>query len=225
MNKSTTKSTEVGAVVLCGGKSQRMGFDKSQLPIGTVSLLDHIISELSHSCTPIVVSVASELAGLPTTGKAAKVYQVVDQNPDAGPLEGIRASLEFLETKCKYAFITACDVPHVNSAVVECLRQNIGDSEAIIPFQGSRLYGMTSLLKTSAHGQISELIRAKRLRVSYLADILQCVRLPVASLQPVDPDLLSLTNINTPDEYFQFLEDQGLECDEATRHKLSGGAF
>lgn len=221
LTKSMTKSNEVGAVVLCGGKSKRMGFDKWQLPVGPVSLLVHIVNELSQRCSPIAVSIASEPVSLPT-GMPVEVHEVADQFKDAGPLEGIRASLEFLESRCEYAFVTACDVPHINTAVIDCLQHNIGDAEAVIPFHEARLFGMTSLLKTSAHGKIMELIQAKRLRVSYLADALQCVRLPVESLKQVDPQLLSLTNINTPDDYFRFLDDQGLGCDESTRKKILG---
>lgn len=75
---------------------------------------------------------------------------------------------------------------------------------------------MTSLLRTSVHGKIKRLVSERRLRVSYLVDVLDCVELSVDQLRPADKQLLCLTNINSPEQYFAFLNEQGLDCDQTT---------
>ena len=206
--------------MLCGGNSERMGFDKWRLPIGSVTMLDHIVEQLQKVCSPIVSSVSTESStGSARLEESDNVFEVTDDVANAGPMEGIRASLEFLETRCRFAFVTACDIPFVNRDVIEHLRNNIGDAEAVIPVRAGRRFGMTSLIRTTAHTRISRLISNRQLKVSYLADELNCVEIQAEQLQSVDENLLCLTNINTPDQYTSYLKSRGIECDPET-HKL-----
>ena len=219
MGQSTKKLEKIGAVLLCGGRSRRMGYDKWRLPVGSNTMLDHLLKKLKNVCAPIVVSVSNNDVKFEA---ANDIFQVRDQFESSGPLEGIRASLEFLflTSDCEFAFVTACDVPYVNIKVIELLRERIGGAEAIVPVQNNRRFGMTSLIRTSAHQKIKQLVLAKRLKVSYLVDILDCVEFPAHEIRAVDEELLCLTNVNTPNQYLEFLRREGWQCDSHTYRRL-----
>ena len=181
------------------------------------TMLEYLLKELQAACSPIAISVSSEDVEFQS---ANDIFQVRDRFDNSGPIEGIRASLESLESHCSYAFVTACDVPYVNVKVIELLKERIGSAEAIIPVQGKRRFGMTSLIRTTAHRKIKPLVSNGRLRVSYLADALNCVEFPAHEIRAVDEELLCLTNINTPEQYLEFLRREGLQCDAQTLQRL-----
>ena len=141
------------------------------------------------------------------------VIRVADEHADCGPLEGIRSSLEHLHPEHEIAFITACDVPFVNLNVIDLLLDRLGGAEAVIPVDGTRRYAMTSILRTSAHEKIKPLITRKQLRVSQIADVLDCVQLPVENLKTADPNLDCLQNVNTPNDYQALLARLNLAGD------------
>ncbi|VAX42749.1 hypothetical protein MNBD_PLANCTO02-2155, partial [hydrothermal vent metagenome] len=60
----TTSTTKFGGIVLCGGKSKRMGQPKLLLPFGNELMLQRVVRILSTVVSPIVV-VASQEQKLP----------------------------------------------------------------------------------------------------------------------------------------------------------------
>ena len=79
------KNRNVAGVVLCGGKSTRMGSPKAWLEIGDESMLKRVTRILSTVVQPIVV-VSAQDQPLPAIPES--IRRVCDQVPDAGPLSG-----------------------------------------------------------------------------------------------------------------------------------------
>src|SRR6476619_864368 len=75
----------VGGVVLCGGKSTRMGTAKATLPFGNETMLQRVVRLLETAVSPIVVVAAREQA-LPAL--PAHVAVTRDEREAKGPLEG-----------------------------------------------------------------------------------------------------------------------------------------
>jgi len=72
-----------GAIVLCGGKSTRMGTSKAALPFGPESMLQRVVRLLGTVVSPIVVVAARDqvLPGLPE--------KIIVARDEVGVLEGI----------------------------------------------------------------------------------------------------------------------------------------
>src|SRR5690349_9052533 len=97
-----------GGIVLCGGKSSRMGTSKALLPFGPETMLQRVVRILSNVVSPIVIVAAEdqEIPQLP-----AGVIVTHDEREGRGPLEGLRAGLKALPTNVDRAYVTSCDVP------------------------------------------------------------------------------------------------------------------
>lgn len=99
-------AVEVGAFILAGGASSRMGRDKALLPVGDKFLLAHL-AELLHSLSSRVLVVAP--AG---RYEALGFHMIEDQRIDCGPLAGIETALS--NTNFDWNLILACDLPNVD---------------------------------------------------------------------------------------------------------------
>ena len=97
-----------GGIVLCGGKSTRMGVAKATLPFGPETMLQRVVRLLGTIVSPIVAVAArdQELPALP-----ADVIVTRDEREARGPLEGLRAGLKALPASVDAAYVTSCDVP------------------------------------------------------------------------------------------------------------------
>ena len=82
-----------GGIVLCGGRSSRMGTSKALLPFGPETMLQRVVRLLGTVVAPIVAVAATDqvLPALP-----AGVIVTRDEREGRGPLEALRAGLKAL---------------------------------------------------------------------------------------------------------------------------------
>src|SRR4030095_9801270 len=86
---------KTGAVVLCGGKSTRMGSSKALLPFGPETMLQRVVRLLADVVSPIVVVAAVDQ---PLPMLPPEVIITRDELEGRGPLEGLRAGVKALPT-------------------------------------------------------------------------------------------------------------------------------
>ena len=111
MNTMSTMSTTNTAIILAGGRSLRMGFDKQLLKLNDQFLLEKNLSILLE-LFPQVIVVSNEPAELEAVPLIERTTIVSDRYRDAGPLAGIHAGLEASESA--YALVLACDMPVID---------------------------------------------------------------------------------------------------------------
>lgn len=100
--------TTDSAIILAGGRSLRMGFDKQLLRLNDEYLLAGNIRILLE-IFPEVIVVANEPETLEQIPGMDRVRIVSDEYAGAGPLAGIHAGLKAASSD--YALILACDMP------------------------------------------------------------------------------------------------------------------
>jgi len=211
----------LGAVVLCGGQSSRLGINKQELVFAGKTFLEAIASALAPVTqrTLLVGNVDTDRHHLPNS-----VFIAQDERADKGPLEGIRVGLQSLANDCEYAFVSSCDVPLLTGALVEFLFARLQHHDAIVPTKGDRRYGMTAIYRTSLHSAIDQRIEQNKLRVCDLAEGFDVANIEAETLRVVDPELDTLTNINSAADYFRLLERFEQQCPEELLRKLEAGA-
>ncbi len=189
----------LAGIVLCGGRSSRMGADKAWLPYGSETQLAAVLRALAEVCDPLIVVGAADRA-LPPRPFAATIVR--DLEPFPGPLHGLALGLDALPESCPGAFVSSCDVPALRPAFVAavCRRLTAGIDIAI-PFAAGRGQPLSAAYRRCVAATAWELLAADRRRPMFLLDRHPHAVLPEAELCRADPFLASLRNANTPAEY------------------------
>ncbi len=205
----------LGAVVLCGGKSTRMGRPKAWLPFGGEPLLVRVVSRIAEAASPIVVVAApdQELPALP-----AGVRIVRDAVSGRGPLQGILAGLSALEGLAEAAYVSSTDAPFVHPELVrrlEVLRTE-GDHDIAVPRAQGHHHPLAAVYRTSVRAVVSGLLDADLRRPFFVFErartrfVEEPDLLAGEALRAADPHLWSLRNINAPEDYEGALRDAGV---------------
>ena len=195
-----------GGIVLCGGQSTRMGRSKALLPFGPETMLQRVVRLLGSVVQPIVAVAAVDqvLPALP-----ASVIVTRDERGGRGPLEGLRAGLKALPPEVEGAYVTSCDVPLlVPGFVGQMLDLTDGFDIAVMEIDGfahplSAVYCRTTL------PYIEDLLARDRLRPAFLFEAVRTRRITPTEITS-DPDLRTLRNLNTPEDYQRALADAGI---------------
>jgi len=189
-----------GGIILCGGKSTRMGRDKATLPFGPELMLERIVRLLSEVVTPSrLVVAAAPGQSLPPLPPPLIVSR--DEHPERGPLAGIVAGLAALPADVDAAYITSCDVPLLVPAFAARMFELLGDHDIAVPIETDQLHPLAAVYRTSVLAHARRLIAANQLRLRSLFDEVNTRFVPVDELRPVDPDLKTLLNLNRDEDY------------------------
>src|SRR5262245_47023553 len=194
-----------GAIVLCGGKSTRMGTSKALLPFGPETMLQRVVRLLAGVVSPIVVvgAVDQPLPALPADAIVTR-----DEQEGRGPLEGLRAGLKALPTDVEAAYVTSCDVPLLEPAFVrEMFNLATGFDIAVMEIDGLP-HPLSAVYRRSVLPDVEDLLAANRLRPVFLFDRVKTRRVRPNEIAS-DLELRTLRNLNTREDYEQALADAG----------------
>jgi molybdopterin-guanine dinucleotide biosynthesis protein A len=97
-------------VILCGGRSVRMGVDKATITVDGSTLLERSLARLDEVCDPVLI--AGGDAPRSITGRRS----VVDAMPGAGPLIAV----------------VAVDLPWIDPRLLSLLAERIGDCDVAV---------------------------------------------------------------------------------------------
>jgi molybdopterin-guanine dinucleotide biosynthesis protein A len=208
-----------GGIILCGGRSSRMGLPKWSLPFGPETMLQRIVRLLGEVC-PTLVVVAAPDQELPNL--AGGVIVARDRREDRGPLEALSAGLSALPENVEAAYVTSCDVPLLAPAFVRRMFDLLEDHAAAVPVSDGYLHPLSAVYRPSLLSVIDELLASDRLRPSILFDLVSTRRVAPRELIDVDPELGTLKNLNHPADYLAALAQSGFTAPDDVLAKLSG---
>jgi len=120
--------TTAAAFVLTGGKSSRMGQEKSALLLNGNTLLERAIQIASAASDDVQLLGAPYL---PAVGRCG-ITVIPDRFPGCGPLAGIDAALA--ATNAELNFILSVDTPFVPSTVVRFLVDRARGNDALVTY-------------------------------------------------------------------------------------------
>lgn len=114
----------ITGIILAGGKSSRMGTDKGFLVLNGKSFMQRSIEALKPLVSEIII--VSDNPDYDVFG----FKRVTDVIKNAGPVAGICSGLQ--ASSSNYNLILSCDIPLVNTEILEKLIEAIdGDSQII----------------------------------------------------------------------------------------------
>jgi molybdopterin-guanine dinucleotide biosynthesis protein A len=200
----------VGGVVLCGGRSERMGQAKALLPFGPESMLQRVVRLLGEAVQPLVV-VAAPGQNLPVL--PPEVCVVYDRAEGCGPLEGLYCGLRACGRDVDAAFVSGCDTPLIRTAFVHRMIEQLGDFDVAVPREGRFPYPLAGVYRTDVAEKIRELLERRQFRLQDFYGDVSTHFVDVELLRSADPELDSLFNANCPEDYLHALSRAGLESE------------
>ena len=205
--KESALSQKAGGIVLCGGRSTRMGHSKALLAFGAETMLQRVVRLLGTVVSPTVV-VAAPQQSLPQLPASVTVTR--DEREDRGPLEGLRAGLKALPDTVEVAYVTSCDVPLLVPGFVQEMIELLGDQDvAVVEIDGFP-HPLSAVYRRSVLPHVESLLAADRLRPVFLFEVVRTHRVQPADLSAVDPQLLTLRNLNNREDYMDALSSAGI---------------
>lgn len=193
-------------VVVAGGRSSRMGSSKAWLDWHGNTLLHRTVAVLGRALDGPVVVVRAAGQELPELPAGTEVRD--DPVPDRGPLPAIGVGLGHVADRAATAFVASVDLPLLHPGfVVRVLDALDGDHDVVLPVAHGHHQPLAAAYRTSLAGPIGELVAAGIGRPPSLFERARVLRLDEPSLladralAELDPDLDSLINVNTPQEY------------------------
>jgi len=183
-----------------------MGVPKATLPFGAETMLQRVVRLLGEVVSPIVAVAAREQL-LPQLPEAVIITR--DEREAKGPLEGIRAGLSALPESIEAAYITSCDVPLLVPAFVERMIVLMGDHDIAVMEVDGFPHPLSAIYRRDTLSHVESLLAGDRLRPVFLFDAVRTRRVKPEEMLVVDPELKTLRNLNTPEDYRAALVDAG----------------
>lgn len=136
-------------IILCGGKSSRMGRDKGSMIIQDKPMIKHILSTLNHQINEAII-VLNEQSRIDKYREFINpqdyTYTITfaeDKIKNKGPMPGIMTGLSYINSD--YALILPCDSPYVSRNYINTIFSEIDNEyQAIVPYHDAQ-----NKLKTS----------------------------------------------------------------------------
>ncbi len=192
-----TVNPQIGAFILAGGESTRMGRSKAALELGGAPMLlrtARLVQSASGTAAPTVIG---NLDGADSYGLAT----VADDWPGAGPLGAIATALR--ASGAPWNLIVACDLPYLTKPWLDFLvaRALATQADAVVPANTRGAEPLCAMY----HKRCEEAIRSALGRgVHKVTDGLKEVLVELIDpfeWKAFDSEGLLFKNMNTPEDY------------------------
>ncbi len=121
------------AIILAGGKSRRMGENKSLMDYNGVPMIEHIYNQLTGKFNEIFIG-SNDIDSY----QFLNLKIVKDQKENCGPLMGIMSSVA--ESANDLNFVVACDIPQIKISFLEEMFDQTNDYDIVMPVTNGDKY-------------------------------------------------------------------------------------
>jgi molybdopterin-guanine dinucleotide biosynthesis protein A len=188
-------SPALAGVILCGGRSTRMGIDKATLIFEGTTLLERALIRLDAVCDPVLVAAGD------TSLTVARRRSVVDAVPGAGPLSGLVAALH--ASPHRLIAVVAVDLPWIDPRLIRLLATRIGDGDVAVCESPAGVEPLHAVYSTSMLGAAETALAGDDRSLRHLIERSRAVRLPETEWRSAGISDRFTRNLNTPGDLAQ----------------------
>lgn len=202
---------KMSAVILCGGKSRRMGTDKAMLRAEGTPNAVRLLSALSvedSPCTDVWLSI-----GTGESYPTIEVRKVSDRFPGCGPMGGLEAAL----TVCRedYLFVTPVDTPFADAQMARELMTYMTDTSrqrdaVLVVDGGGRLQTLLGIYHKRVLPALTQRLADGRKEKLRIRDFLRELDVVYVNAEELTDGVRKSTNCNTPMEWQQLMEQESI---------------
>lgn len=187
--------TAVLGAILAGGKSTRMGADKSLLFVHGTPIIAHVARVMASVFRDVVVvSDDSEKYGF------LKLDVIPDSYKGAGPIAGIHAAL--VHATSNAVFISSCDTPLLSRHLIEYILDYNALPTTVIPLHDGFLQPLCGIYETKLVPVFKKNLDSGKFK---LTDTLKEIEYSTVEITPAlswySPFLFH--NVNRPEDFHQ----------------------
>ncbi len=189
--------SDLCAVLLAGGESRRMGFNKALLLIDGRPLIQRVLDRILPLTDEVLLSTND-----PSVYDFLKLPSVPDRFKGQGPLAGLHAAM--LRSPRSLFLLLACDMPNLHERLLRRLISSSADFDAVIPSTSNgRSHPLCAIYCRTCFPEIDANLRVGGNKVT---DIFLSARLKVKWLKPEEGEFADrdLENLNTPDDLAEY---------------------
>ncbi len=192
-DKCKMNPNQVTGIVLAGGRSSRMGEDKSLMMLNGKTMVEYAIDALKPFCNRVIVS--SNQLVYDFTG--CQVWQ--DEGENQAPIVGIYSSLK--QSNTEFNFILSCDMPLIGNKLIDYLLECSLDFEITVPIHDNMMIEpLCGVYKKSVTGILKQSIDEHQLSLK------ECINKTIHRFVEIDKQLTFFApnlfkNINTPTDF------------------------
>jgi molybdenum cofactor guanylyltransferase len=193
-------------IVLAGGRSTRMGASKATLDWRGSTLVRRAVGIVGRCVDGPLVVVAAPGQELPALPAGVEIAH--DAREGRGPLQGIAAGLARLAGRADVVYVSAVDAPLQHPAFIRHVVRCLGaDHDVALPHAYGFDHPLAAAYAATVAPALDDVIAADELGTGALMRRLNVrvldepALLADAAIAAFDPELRSLHNVNTPEEY------------------------
>ena len=184
---------EVSGIILAGGRSSRMGRDKTLLLFNNETLIERIVKELKGVVDDIIIAsgrtVKYNIDGIP---------EVCDAFAGAGPMGGLHAGL--MAAKHHYAFVISCDMPFFEGRMVKFLVDRCNSYAAVVPFINGKFEPLCAVYSKECLEPIEKCLLANERKVLQFYPQVKLLKISESDLGFGEDLEKIFYNLNTPQD-------------------------
>ena len=191
------RKLKASSIILAGGKSQRLGYDKILETVGSRSLVEKVVNSVATLSDDIIIVTASERT-MPELNHYPNLKVVYDMYPGKGPLNGIYTGLHASSNRC--SIVVAADMPFLNTSLLRYMVEQIDGFDMVTPRVGDRVEPLHSVYTRDCMDTIMQMFEQNILGVHKLHTRVKTRYIGVEEITRYDPEKLSFFNINTEND-------------------------
>lgn len=187
----------IGFLLLCGGKSARMGMPKALLEMNGSTLLDTV----ARAGAEFDVRILS--ANDPAIPTPEGFVRCADVYPGCGPMAGIHAA--FARTDCDALVVAPCDAPHYCRELAQALAAQYDPAydAVVLVDETGRAQPLSGIYSRSCQPVLEAHLRTGRLKMMRMLEEMRLKRIPL----PAQLKGNVFENLNTPEDVRLFRRD------------------
>jgi molybdopterin-guanine dinucleotide biosynthesis protein A len=186
-------------MILAGGKNLRMGQNKAFLKIQGERIIDRI--------KRIFVDLFDEVLLVTNTPRDyldLNLRTVTDLYREQGALGGVFTGL--FHASFPHAFVVACDMPFLQPALISYLAGMSPGYDIVIPRTEDGLQPLHAVYSRKCLPFMEDLLCRGRLKILDFFPRVKEKEVPAEEIIPFDPQMVSFSNLNTPEDLSRIQE-------------------
>ncbi|HEY3425694.1 MAG TPA: molybdenum cofactor guanylyltransferase [Negativicutes bacterium] len=184
----------VSGIILAGGRSLRMGQDKTLLLFNNETLIERTIKELQNVVDEIIIA-----SNHTAKYNIPSLVEVPDTYPGMGPLGGLHAGL--IASKYQHAFVISGDMPLFTGALATYLLERRAGYDVIVPEIRSRWEPLCAVYSRSCIKPIENCLQADVRKVYRFYPQVRVLKISEPELKLVGDVEELFYNLNTPEDF------------------------